>query len=161
MISSGDFMTVAESTNDRPGMMFQPSQSYSYTRSTTAVSTALLLLRWSRSRWSLASLCSAVSAAILHVYSSTGLTDAGTLPVVAAVRYPSRLQSLLWRIHHDCARIQVGSCTSGSAPAGGTRNLHDVYRRPSTDRQNSHCKHKGGLAHARPNYVTWSWKPTT
>ena len=39
-----------------------------------------------------------------------------------------------------------------SGQAGGARDLHDVDRRP-TDRQNSHYTHKGGLAHARPNYV--------
>ena len=50
------------------------------------------------------------------------------------------------------------SCISGSArrPAGGAgrRRARPARRRPSTDRQNSLCTYKGGLAHTCPNYTS-------
>ena len=101
-------------------------------------------------------------------YSSTGLADAGTLPIVAAVRYPSCPQSLLWGIHH--AKLHVYTimelCISGSAhrPACGAGRQRawpastDWQTKLAIDRDRLTNKLtlqtyiRVGLTHARPNY---------
>ena len=83
-------------------------------------------------------------------YSSAGLTDAGPLPVVAAVRCPSRPRTCsrccdvsIMHVH-----ASVESCLSGSArwPAGGPgrRRAWPARRRPSIDRQTKLALHTQG-----------------
>ena len=99
-------------------------------------------------------------------YSSAGLANAGPLPVVAAVRCPSRPRTCsrccdvsIMHVH-----ASVESCLSGSArwPAGGPgrRRAWPARHRPSIDRQTKLALHTQGwgsltLAPNMHNYYTF------
>ena len=83
-------------------------------------------------------------------YSSAGLADAGPLPVVAAVRCPSRphARSRCCDVSIMHVHTSVESCISGSArrPAGGAgrRRAWPARCRPSIDRQTKLALHTQG-----------------